>query len=782
MSRRDLWWAGVAVVAGLAVGMFVRGTHGPLVSLGTAASAIPAAERALCVGGSAVGAGNEGLLDDCAVLLQAKDTLRGTATLNWSADTAITSWTGVTVSGTPQRVTRLNLDSSSLTGSIPAGLGELSALQQLRLSWNQLTGTIPPELGKLTQLSDLGLGGNQLTGTIPPELGSIGSTLTTLQISGPNPLPSGIGLTGSIPSALGNLSGLTYLWLNGNALTGSIPTRLGRLTNLTGLHLHNNQLSGAIPTQLGDLAALRELQLENNQLAGALPTQLGGLRSLRKVYLKGNTGLSGCVPSRLGEVRFNDVARLNLPDCTADTPTTPMTPVPTHTLTVTAPTGGSVSPGGTTTHDEFTEVTLTASWNDASHDFTGWGDACSESGTAVTCVLTMDADKTVSASFAALSADRCATTSAADCIRAVYRGAPADYAQVSEIPAEALIEPDARRRYQVERGQQVTVVTAAPLPTGYTRFYLERSPLGSPSPVSSSQLIQPVGTAYTFTITAAEGGSNLITFDLTAAKPNPLGRPGLKPLLGDVVVTTTFLVPTLRYDTLDTTGAAATAGSYAFLQTAGDATSAIGNFSLSARGSVELRVHPTDASGTSRTTFYDTVQVGDTFDYRTNGLDCGFRFKVTSIGSTASPRTFGVEQGGIHYGGRCGDFVDDPGAARDVEFVWGALPGAPVADGVRVMIPNEPAGEGTYRVHAGFPYVVDVPAGIRVSTPGLILLQYERGSGNDLPLTILPLVDAETAAVLTIDAETGREAERFDTTTAVDALFDQIIGSIRIVD
>ena len=46
-----------------------------------------------------------------------------------------------------------------------------------------------------------------------------------------------------------------------------------------------------------------------------------------------------------------------------------------------------------------------------------------------------------------------------------------------------------------------------------------------------------------------------------AAKPNPLGLPGLKRILGGVVVTTDFLVPTLRYDTLDTTGAVDGAGS-----------------------------------------------------------------------------------------------------------------------------------------------------------------------------------------------------------------------------
>ena len=191
-------------------------------------------------------------------------------------------------------------------------------------------------------------------------------------MTGPSPLPSGIGLTGTIPPELGNLTGLVYLYLDGNRLTGPIPTRLRWLTSLKGLFLNKNQLTGAIPTQLGVLAALRELRLESNQLTGAIPTQLADLRNLRKAYLKNNSGFSGCVPPGLRDVRYNDVDHLGLPDCPAGTPATPATPLPTYTVTVTATGGGSVDPGGTTTHDEDSEVTLTASWNDATHTFTGW--------------------------------------------------------------------------------------------------------------------------------------------------------------------------------------------------------------------------------------------------------------------------------------------------------------------------------------------------------------------------------------------------------------------------
>ena len=237
--------------------------------------------------------------------------------------------------------------------------------------------------------------------------------------------------------------------------------------------------------------------------------------------------------------------------------------------------------------------------------------------------------------------------------------------------------------------------------------------------------------------------------------------------------------PTLHYNILDTTGAAATAGSYAFLKTAGDAASAIGNFSASAQGGVELRIHPTDASGASRVAFYDTVQVGDTFDYRTNGLDCGFRFKVTSLGATATPRTLGIERL-RRYGTRCGGFVDSPGAARDVEFVWRVRTGIPGADGVRVMLVDEPTGPGTYRIARDLPWVIDIPAGAEIVFEGIWINAPVEGS--NLPNTAALLRDVATGSTLHIDPETGRAFHRFITSDEVDALFDQIAASIRRVD
>ena len=93
---------------------------------------------------------NLGLVFDCRILLMLKGTLAGTATLNWNATTAFTSWEGVTTGGTPSRVTGLVLTNKSLTGTIPVELNDLISLAELKLADNQLTGCIPLVLRQLS--------------------------------------------------------------------------------------------------------------------------------------------------------------------------------------------------------------------------------------------------------------------------------------------------------------------------------------------------------------------------------------------------------------------------------------------------------------------------------------------------------------------------------------------------------------------------------------------------------------------------------------------------------
>ena len=178
----------------------------------------------VCVTGGAVTAAiNPGIVSDCVSLLAARDVLAGNRSLNWSADTPIKDWDGVTVSGTPVRVVGLSVNSRGLDGTIPAELGDLAGLQRLHLFENRLTGPIPAGLGKLADLQSLDLSDNRLT--------------------------------------------------------GQLPVDLARLSNLRSLDLGNNELAGVIPLQLGDLDNLVEVDLSGNDLRGCsppVPDQHGG--------------------------------------------------------------------------------------------------------------------------------------------------------------------------------------------------------------------------------------------------------------------------------------------------------------------------------------------------------------------------------------------------------------------------------------------------------------------------------------------------------------------------
>ena len=256
------------------------------------------------------GTGTEpALVSDCEALLGLKDALPGTGTLNWSLDTAITNWDGVTVSGTPRRVTELDLASRSLTGVVPVGLGELTGLERLALDHNFLTGGIPMELGGLIELEHMDLSQNMLSGSIPPELGNL-SMLTNLFLISND-------LSGEIPSELGNLSELEQLLLSGNDLTGPIPAELGGLSKLRELWLYENRLSGAIPPEFGGLTSVRVLDLNDNDLSGSIPWELGELSDLLRLALSDNR-LEGCIRPSLRNISSHDLDELGLPDCTQD--------------------------------------------------------------------------------------------------------------------------------------------------------------------------------------------------------------------------------------------------------------------------------------------------------------------------------------------------------------------------------------------------------------------------------------------------------------------------------
>ena len=173
-----------------------------------------------------------------------------------------------------------------------------------------LSGTIPAALGSLTGLTQLSIFDTQITGPVPPELGSL-TNLTHLSLFRN-------GLTGSIPVELALLTNLQGLSLYGNQLTGPIPPWFGSLTNLEAVHIDTNQLTGPIPPELGRLANLQWLTLHDNQLAGEIPGELGRLTNLEQLWLGGNH-FTGCVPAELRSVasidRTHRLKEIGIPYC-----------------------------------------------------------------------------------------------------------------------------------------------------------------------------------------------------------------------------------------------------------------------------------------------------------------------------------------------------------------------------------------------------------------------------------------------------------------------------------
>ena len=296
-----------------------------------------------CDGGTAVAdpGSNPGLVADCKVLIAIRDELAGSGSLNWDTQLTMTSWQGVSVLGSPSRVTYLALrgdyeltgeipaelgqltqliglllDRNKLTGEIPVELAQLSQLEVLTLDRNKLTGPIPPELAQLSQLKRLDLRNNHLMGAIPVELAQLSNLeyldLSSTRLTGEIPvelaqlsqlqwLALGDQLTGEIPVELSELSQLSWLVLGPNQLTGEIPVELSQLSQLSWLVLDRNQLTGPIPMGLAQLSNLEYLTLGGNQLTGEIPPGLSQLSQLRWLYLHDNQ-LKGEIPPGLSQL------------------------------------------------------------------------------------------------------------------------------------------------------------------------------------------------------------------------------------------------------------------------------------------------------------------------------------------------------------------------------------------------------------------------------------------------------------------------------------------------
>jgi hypothetical protein len=80
---------------------------------------------------------------------------------------------------------------------------------------------------------------------------------------------------GTLPSALGSLKVLQYLYVNSNWLVGTIPRSLAAAdSTLVQLWMQTNALSGTVPATFGDMQFLEDLYVDNNFFTGTVPTGL----------------------------------------------------------------------------------------------------------------------------------------------------------------------------------------------------------------------------------------------------------------------------------------------------------------------------------------------------------------------------------------------------------------------------------------------------------------------------------------------------------------------------
>ncbi|KAI8000740.1 putative LRR receptor-like serine/threonine-protein kinase [Camellia lanceoleosa] len=160
----------------------------------------------------------------------------------------------------------------------------------LNLANMGLGGTVPPHIGNLSFLSYFNISNNTFHGHLPGELARL-HRLKAVDFGDNN-------FGGSVPSLFGNLPKLQYLHLANNSFTGLVPPSIGNISTLESLNLRSNFLEGRVPEEIGHLPKLKTLLMGYNNLSGSLPPTLFNISSLQWIEFRYNM-LSGRLPEDL---------------------------------------------------------------------------------------------------------------------------------------------------------------------------------------------------------------------------------------------------------------------------------------------------------------------------------------------------------------------------------------------------------------------------------------------------------------------------------------------------
>ena len=268
---------------------------------------------------------------DSSVMEKLKASLKIPSSLDWS-DPDPCKWAQVACVN--NRVTRIQIASRNVGGTLPPDLKNLSQLVIFEVMNNQISGPIP-SLAGLSQLEEANFHNNNFS-SFPSDfftgLTSLNSFYLDYNPLEPWEIPESVkeatslktfsankvNIKGRFPGlfnlatfpaltdlhlAMNNLEGelptefagsmIQSLWLNGQSLNGTIDV-IHNMASLTEVWLHGNRFSGPLP-DFSMLTQLRNLSLRDNQFTGVVPLSLVNLKSLYIVNLTNNE-LQGPTP------------------------------------------------------------------------------------------------------------------------------------------------------------------------------------------------------------------------------------------------------------------------------------------------------------------------------------------------------------------------------------------------------------------------------------------------------------------------------------------------------
>jgi Leucine-rich repeat (LRR) protein len=193
---------------------------------------------------------------------------------NWNISPDVETWFGVTLWGTTQKYVRYLCltrnaggnevcdyypNGNNLVGTIPVSIGSLSWLEYFIMSYNTgLVWSLPTTIDQLDNVTHIFINNNWLT---------------------------------TLPTNIGGMAKLTYLYAWNNAFTWAMPSTLNSLPLINYIWLRDNQFNGTIPALTGVNSTLRVLDLRNNKFVGGFPSWLSGMTLLDQLYIGGNPTL-----------------------------------------------------------------------------------------------------------------------------------------------------------------------------------------------------------------------------------------------------------------------------------------------------------------------------------------------------------------------------------------------------------------------------------------------------------------------------------------------------------